>query len=103
MTAVMTIATIAGPIGFLAAGEALRYVSLAVMFLAIAGLLTLGGFAFAAVLLRGARQARVLRRGASRWRRSRRARRARSPSVATQKRGPMWAHSASVSSTARPG
>lgn len=53
MTAVMTIATIAGPVGFLAAGEALRYVSLQVMFLAIAGLLTLGGLAFAAVLLRG--------------------------------------------------
>jgi MFS family permease len=52
MTAVMTVATVAGPLGFLAAGEGLRVVSLRVVFLAVAGGMTLGGLAFAAVLLR---------------------------------------------------
>jgi MFS family permease len=52
ITAVFTVATIAGPLGFLAAGEALRYVSLSAFFLVLSTLLTLGGLAFAAVLLR---------------------------------------------------
>ena len=52
MTAVMTVATIAGPLGFLAAGFALRYVSLSTLFLVLPALLTLGGLVFAAVLLR---------------------------------------------------
>ncbi len=52
MTAVMTVATLAGPLGFLAAGEALRYVSLSTLFVAIAAGLTVGGLVFAAVLLR---------------------------------------------------
>ena len=43
---------IAGPLGFLAAGEALRYVSLSTFFLVLSVLMTLGGLAFATVLLR---------------------------------------------------
>ena len=54
MTAVMTLATGAGPIGFLAAGEALRVISLQTLFLVIAALLTVISFAFAAVLMRNA-------------------------------------------------
>jgi MFS family permease len=52
MTSVMTVATLAGPLGFIAAGEALRYVSLTALFVAIAAGLTVGGLVFAAVLLR---------------------------------------------------
>jgi MFS family permease len=52
MTSVMTVATLAGPIGFVAAAEALRYVSLTAVFVGIAAGLTAGGLAFAAVLLR---------------------------------------------------
>jgi predicted permease len=52
MTAVMTIATIAGPLGFLAAGQALRVVSVSSLFVVLPALLALGGLAFAAVLLR---------------------------------------------------
>ena len=52
MTAVMTVATLAGPIGFVVAAEALRYVSLTAVFVAIAAGLTAGSLAFAGVLLR---------------------------------------------------
>ncbi|HZR95182.1 MAG TPA: MFS transporter [Gaiellaceae bacterium] len=52
MTSVMTVATVAGPLGFLAAGLALRYVSLATLFVVLPALLTIGGLAFAGVLLR---------------------------------------------------
>jgi hypothetical protein len=52
MTAVMTVATMAGPLGFIAAGFALRYISLSALFVVLPGLLTLGGLGFAAVLLR---------------------------------------------------
>jgi predicted MFS family arabinose efflux permease len=52
MTAVMTVATMAGPFGFIAAGYLLRYVSLGSFFVGLPALLTLGGLAFAAVLLR---------------------------------------------------
>jgi len=53
MTAVMTMATGAGPLGFLAAGEALRVMSLQTLFVVIAALLTVISVAFAAVLRRG--------------------------------------------------
>jgi hypothetical protein len=53
MTAVMTVASLAGPLGFVGASQALRYVSLRVVFLAVAGALSVASFAFAAVLLRG--------------------------------------------------
>jgi MFS family permease len=53
MTAVMTVATIAGPLGFLAAGFALRSVSVSTVFLVVAAGMTLAGIAFAAALLRG--------------------------------------------------
>jgi MFS family permease len=53
MTAVMTLASGAGPLGFLAAGEALRVVSLQTLFVVIAALLTVISLAFAAVLRRG--------------------------------------------------
>jgi len=56
MTAVMTLAAGAGPLGFLAAGEALRFISLQTLFLVIAALLTVISVAFAAVLLRRGRE-----------------------------------------------
>ena len=52
MTSVVTVATLAGPLGFLAAGEALRYYSLTQVLVAIAAAFTLCGLAFATVLLR---------------------------------------------------
>ena len=52
MTAVMTVATLAGPFGFITAGYALRHVALGSFFIALPALLTLGGLAMAAVLLR---------------------------------------------------
>ncbi len=48
----MTVATMAGPFGFIAAGYALRHVTLGSFFIGLPALLTLGGLAFAAVLLR---------------------------------------------------
>jgi MFS family permease len=54
MTAVMTVATMAGPLGFLAAGYALRHVTLGTFFIVLPALLALGGLGFAAVLLRNA-------------------------------------------------
>jgi len=52
MTAVMTVATMAGPLGFLGAGIALRYISLSTLFIVLPALLALGGLAFATILLR---------------------------------------------------
>ena len=52
MTAVMTVATLAGPLGFITAGYALRHVALGSFFIALPALLTLGGLAMAALLLR---------------------------------------------------
>jgi len=52
MTSVLTIAMLAGPLGFLAGGFALEHVSLYKVFFVIAGALTISGLAFAAVLLR---------------------------------------------------
>jgi hypothetical protein len=52
MTAVMTVATMAGPFGFIAAGYILRHVALGSFFIGLPALLTLGSLAFAAVLLR---------------------------------------------------
>jgi hypothetical protein len=51
MTAVLTVATMAGPLGFLAAGEALRYVSFSTFFVVLPAFLALGGLAFAGALL----------------------------------------------------
>lgn len=53
MTAVMTVATMAGPLGFIVAGYSLRHVSLNAFFIVLPALLLLGGLVFAAVLLRG--------------------------------------------------
>jgi MFS family permease len=55
MTAVMTVASLAGPLGFLAAGEALRWISVQTLFLAVATSLLVGALAFARVLLRHGR------------------------------------------------
>ena len=55
MTAVMTIATMAGPFGFIAAGYLLRHVSLGSFFIGLPALLMLGSLAFAGVLLRNQR------------------------------------------------
>jgi MFS family permease len=52
MTAVMTVATTAGPFGFIAAGYVLRHVALGPFFVALPALLTLASLAFARVLLR---------------------------------------------------
>jgi MFS family permease len=57
MTAVMTVASMAGPLGFIAAGYALRHVDLGPFFLGLPALLTLGSLGMAAVLLRHARGA----------------------------------------------
>jgi predicted MFS family arabinose efflux permease len=52
MTAVMTVASMAGPLGFITAGYVLRNVTLGSFFIGLPALLTLGSLAFAAVLLR---------------------------------------------------
>ncbi|HKI92337.1 MAG TPA: MFS transporter, partial [Gaiellaceae bacterium] len=57
LTAVMTVASLAGPLGFLAAGEALRGISVETLFLVIAAVLLVGGLLFARVLLRNGRSA----------------------------------------------
>ncbi|MDX6480767.1 MAG: hypothetical protein QOG85_1277, partial [Gaiellaceae bacterium] len=57
MTAVMTVATMAGPFGFIVAGYLLRHVALGPFFIGLPALLTLGGLAFAAVLMRNADEA----------------------------------------------
>jgi predicted MFS family arabinose efflux permease len=53
ITAVMTISVVIGPLGFLAVGQALQYVGMTVVFLAIAAGFTVGALAFAAALRRG--------------------------------------------------
>jgi MFS family permease len=52
MTAVMTVATMAGPFGFIVAGIALRYISLSTLFVVLPAVLAVGGLAAASVLLR---------------------------------------------------
>jgi MFS family permease len=52
MTAVMTVATVAGPLGFFASGYALRWLSVQQLFVLVATALTLGGLAFAAIVRR---------------------------------------------------
>jgi predicted MFS family arabinose efflux permease len=52
MTAVMTVASMAGPFGFIAAGYALRHVELGPFFVALPALLTLGSLLMASILLR---------------------------------------------------
>jgi hypothetical protein len=53
MSAVMTIAMVAGPLGFVAAGQILQRVSLTTMFVGVAALFTVGCSLFAAALIRG--------------------------------------------------
>src|SRR5205807_9557623 len=55
MTAVLTVATMAGPFGFIVAGYTLRHVSLGHFFIGLPALLMLGSLAFAGVLLRNQR------------------------------------------------
>jgi predicted MFS family arabinose efflux permease len=55
MTAVMTITSIIGPLGFLAVGLALQRVGMRVVFLAIAAGFTVGAIAFSAAVRRGDR------------------------------------------------
>lgn len=52
MSAVMTVATLAGPLGFLAAGQLLHRLAVTTVFLLVAGGLLACGVAFAGVLLR---------------------------------------------------
>jgi MFS family permease len=52
LTAVLTVATMAGPLGFIVAGYVLRHVALEPFFIVLPALLTLGSLAFAAALLR---------------------------------------------------
>jgi predicted MFS family arabinose efflux permease len=54
MTAVMTVATLAGPLGFFGAGLALQHVSLFLVFFVIAAAMTAGAIAFAVTVLRRA-------------------------------------------------
>jgi MFS family permease len=53
ITAVITIASLIGPLGFLAVGLSLQYVSIQVVFVAIAAGLTVGAVGFALALSRG--------------------------------------------------
>lgn len=53
MTAVMTISGIVGPLGFLAAGFGLQYVSLTFVFAAVAAGFTVGALAFSAAVRHG--------------------------------------------------
>jgi predicted MFS family arabinose efflux permease len=55
MTAVMTISSVIGPLGFLAVGQALQHVGMPVVFLAIAAGFTVGALAFSAAVRRGSR------------------------------------------------
>jgi len=57
MTAVMTISGIVGPLGFLAAGFGLQYVSLTVVFFLVAAGFTVGAVAFSAAVRNGDVQA----------------------------------------------
>jgi len=51
MSAVLTVVTIAGPLGFLAAGQSVRFLSLSTFFIVLSTLMTLAALVFAAVLL----------------------------------------------------
>jgi MFS family permease len=53
ITSVITIASLIGPLGFLAVGQSLQYVSMEAIFLAIAAGLTVGAIGFAVALTRG--------------------------------------------------
>jgi hypothetical protein len=53
LTAVMTIAQVIGPLGFVAVGQALGHVGMRVVFLAIAAGFTAGALAFSAAVRRG--------------------------------------------------
>jgi MFS family permease len=53
MTAVMTISGVVGPLGFLAAGQSLQYVSLTIVFLVVAVGFTVGAVAFSTAVTRG--------------------------------------------------
>jgi MFS family permease len=53
MTATITISSVIGPLGFLAAGEGLQYVSLTLVFLVVASLFTLGAVLFSAAVRNG--------------------------------------------------
>ena len=49
----MTISGLVGPLGFLAAGRSLQYVSLTLVFLVVAAGFTVGAVAFSAAVTRG--------------------------------------------------
>ena len=53
ITSVITIASLIGPLGFLAVGQSLQYVSMEAIFIAIAAGLTAGAIAFAIALTHG--------------------------------------------------
>jgi MFS family permease len=52
LTAVLTVASLAGPLGFVVAGESLRFVPLSTFFFVLPALLLLGSLTFAGVVLR---------------------------------------------------
>ena len=60
MSAVLTVVTVAGPLGFLAAAQSLRFLSLSTFFIVLSTLMTLAALAFAAVLLRNRPRADVM-------------------------------------------
>ena len=74
MTAVITVATMAGPLGFIAAGYALGHVSLDAFFIGLPVLLLLGSLGLAAALLRGSDESRFPSRSPASFRRQTRTR-----------------------------
>jgi predicted MFS family arabinose efflux permease len=52
LTAVLTVSSLAGPLGFVVAGESLRFVSLSTFFVILPALILLGSLTFAGVVLR---------------------------------------------------
>jgi hypothetical protein len=52
LTAVLTVSSLAGPLGFVVAGESLRFVSLSTFFLILPALILLGSLTFAGVVIR---------------------------------------------------
>ena len=52
LTAVLAVSSLAGPLGFVVAGESLRFVTLSTFFVVLPALLVLGGVTFAGVALR---------------------------------------------------